>query len=313
MVVSPGFAPWIPGFRHDVPTPQFVAGIDVERGHPTAGPRVAGAILDDDLAIGDERRRQELLLTTELIFRGDSFVPEDLAILAIDGDDAAVGQIGNHFVFPERDAACARCVALVLHARIGDPREARPLRVAGIDLVHRAPSVGRVHEAVVDERIDLVFRPVLTDVLHAAQSERPHHAQLLDRFPVDLRQLGVADRTVVAVHQKPILRLVERVDETLLVDGKRVIGREHDHRESDRDRAGKRSKGSCHMAHVLQCATVVACCQSAGRPAARPGPESKSRQRCATGVDVWGRSLSFCTRQFDVSAAYTSVSDGQAS
>ena len=39
------------------------------------------------------------------------------------GDHAAVGQVGDDQVFPERDAARARHVALVLHAGIGDPDE----------------------------------------------------------------------------------------------------------------------------------------------------------------------------------------------
>ena len=64
--------------------------------------------------------------------------------------------------------------------------------VARVDLVERAPAVGRVHEAVVDQRIDLVLRAVLPDVLHAAERQRPDHPQVLDVLAVDLRQLRVA-------------------------------------------------------------------------------------------------------------------------
>ena len=45
------------------------------------------------------------------------------------------------------------------HARVGDPRELATVRVARVDLVDRAPPVARVHEAVVDERVDLVLGP----------------------------------------------------------------------------------------------------------------------------------------------------------
>ena len=95
-------------------------------------------------------------------------------------------------------------------------------RVARVDLVDRAPAVGRVHEAVVDERIDLVLRTVLPDVLHAAERQRPHHPQVLDVVAVDLRELGVARRAVVAVHQQPVLRLVRGVDQPVPVDGEAV-------------------------------------------------------------------------------------------
>ena len=56
-------------------------------------------------------------------FDGDLLVPDDLAVVAVDRDDAAVRQVGDHQVFPERDAARARRVAFVLHARVGDPDE----------------------------------------------------------------------------------------------------------------------------------------------------------------------------------------------
>src|SRR5712692_10431237 len=100
-------------------------------------------------------------------------VPHDLASVAVDRDDPAVRQVGDHEVFPERDAARARSVALVLDARIGDPDELALVGIARVDLVDGAPAVGRIHETVVDQRIDLVFRAVLPDVLHAAQRDRP--------------------------------------------------------------------------------------------------------------------------------------------
>ena len=92
-------------------------------------------------------------------------------------------------------------------------------RIAGVDLVDRAPAVGGIHEAVVDERIDFVLRAVLPDVLHAAERHRPDHPQVLDVVAVDLRELRIARRAVVAVHQQPVLRLVHRVVEPILADG----------------------------------------------------------------------------------------------
>jgi hypothetical protein len=77
----------------------------------------------------------------------------------------------------------------VLHAGIGDPDEGALVRIARVDLVDRSPAVCCVHETVVDERVHLVFGAVLPDVLHAAERQRPHHAQVLDVLAVNLCQL----------------------------------------------------------------------------------------------------------------------------
>ena len=79
-----------------------------------------------------------------------------------------------------------------LHAGIAGPDELALVRVARVDLVDRAPAVAGVHEAVVDERIDLALRAVLADVLHAAERERPHQPHVLDVVAVDLGELGIA-------------------------------------------------------------------------------------------------------------------------
>ena len=249
VIVFPCFAAGLARLGHCVPPPQLVAGVDVERGHPAARAGVAGAVLDEHLAVGDERCRREPLLAAELVFRGDLLVPEDLAVLAVDGDDASVRQVGDDLVFPERDAARAGGVAFVRHARVGDPRELAAVRIAGVDLVDRAPPVAGVHEAVVDERIDLVLGAVLSDVLHAAERHRPHHAQVLDVLAVDLRQLRVAQRAVVAVHQQPVLRLVRGVDQPVLVDRQRVLAGKRSRRCDDGQGAGKRSQDRRAMAH----------------------------------------------------------------
>ena len=188
VIVLPRLAAGVARLGHRVPAPQLVAGVDVERRHPAARAAVAGAVLDEDLAVGHERRGQEPLLVAELVLGRDLLVPDDLAVVAIDGDDAAVGQVGDDLVFPERDAARARRVAFVRHAGVGHPDELAAVGLARVDLVDRAPAVARVHEAVVDERVDLVLRAVLPDVLHAAERERPHHAQVLHVLAVDLRE-----------------------------------------------------------------------------------------------------------------------------
>src|SRR5262245_55156789 len=105
VVVLPRLAAGIARLRHAVEAPPFLPVFHVERGHPAARARVARDVLDDDLAVGDERSREELLLAAELLFHRDLLVPDDLAVLAVDRDDAAVGQVRDDLVFPERDAA----------------------------------------------------------------------------------------------------------------------------------------------------------------------------------------------------------------
>jgi 3',5'-cyclic AMP phosphodiesterase CpdA len=173
------------------------------------------------------------LLAAELVRLCDLLVPHDLAAVAVDGDDAPVGEIVDDEVFPQCDAAALRDVALVLDAGVGDPHELAVVAGAHIDLVDRAPTVGRVHEAIVDQRIDFVLGAVLPDVLHAAERHRPHHAQILDVVAIDLGELRVAGRAVVAIHHQPVLRLTVGVDQAVLVDRHLVLDRERRRAQGD--------------------------------------------------------------------------------
>src|SRR5215510_8255596 len=100
-------------------------------------------------------------LGAELIDGGDLLVPDDLARVAVERDHATVREVRDHEVLPECDAARAGNVAFVLHTGIADPDELALVRVARDDLVNRAPAVAGIHEAIVDERIDLAFRSIL--------------------------------------------------------------------------------------------------------------------------------------------------------
>src|SRR5882672_8867217 len=149
-LVLPGLAAGLAGLWDDVPAPQLVAGPRVETGEPAAGAGIAGAVRHDDLAVGRDRRRAEALLVAEFVGLGNLLVPHHFAAVAIDADHAAVVQIGDYEVFPQRDAARLRNVALVLDAGIGNPHELAVVAAAHVDLVDCAPAVARIHEAVVD-------------------------------------------------------------------------------------------------------------------------------------------------------------------
>ena len=114
----------------------------------------------------------------------------------------------------------------MFHAGIGDPHEPAPVRITRIDFVDGAPAIGRVHETVVYQRIQFVFRAVLADVLQAAQRQRPDHPQVLDVLPVDLRELRISGCGVITVHHQPVLWLILRVEQPVLVDRHVVLSGE---------------------------------------------------------------------------------------
>ena len=127
VIVLPGFAARIARLRHDVPAPQLVAGLArrAPRSSRACPPSPAPfwMITLPSATIGAVKN---FSWPPNSFVAGDLLVPDDLAVVAIDRDDAAVGQVGDHQVFPERDAARARHVALVLHAGIGRPTRTRP-------------------------------------------------------------------------------------------------------------------------------------------------------------------------------------------
>jgi hypothetical protein len=52
----------------------------------------------------------------------------------------------------------------------------------------------------------------------------PNHAQVFDIVAIDLGELRIALRAVIAIHRRPVLRLVLGVEQALLVDGDLVGG-----------------------------------------------------------------------------------------
>src|SRR5262245_36330817 len=192
VLVLPGLAAGLARLRDRIPAPELVAGARIERGHPAAGAAVTGAVGDEHFSLDRHRRGRKPFLVAELVGLGDFLVPDDLARITVERDHAAVRQVADHQVFPERNAARLRPIAFVADAGILDPDELALVRIARIDLINRAPAVAGIHEAVVDERIDLVFWTVLPDILHATQRQRPHHPQIFHVFAIDLGEPGIA-------------------------------------------------------------------------------------------------------------------------
>src|SRR4029453_2398062 len=77
VLVLPCFTAGIAWLGDHIPTPQLVASSDVERGDPSTRLSVTGAVGDDDLAVGGDRRREESLPAAEFIRLRDPLAPED--------------------------------------------------------------------------------------------------------------------------------------------------------------------------------------------------------------------------------------------
>src|SRR5262249_9586739 len=103
-------------------------------------------------------------------------------------------------------------------------------------------------------RIDLVFRSVLADVLHAAKRERPDEPHLLDVVSGDLAEPGIAGSPIVAVHHEPVLRLVRGADQPFLIDPPLLLRsglrfRQHSDRHACHCGAGHGNKSSAAILH----------------------------------------------------------------
>src|SRR5262249_33083124 len=100
VLVLPGLAAGLARLRNRIPAPQLIAGSGIERCEPPTGPAVASAIGDDDFALRHQGGRIHPLLGAELVRLRDLLVPYDLAAVAVDRDDAAIGEIVDDEVFP---------------------------------------------------------------------------------------------------------------------------------------------------------------------------------------------------------------------
>src|SRR5262249_19841687 len=98
--------------------------------------------------------------------------------------------------------------------------------------------------------------------LHAANRPHPSHVQVLDFVAVDLGELGIARRAVIAVHHQPVLRLVCRLDEPVAIDRHLVLGglrRDAKRGERDADQGGIRD--NCEASKAVRHFFLLKCWQ----------------------------------------------------
>src|SRR6185295_5941167 len=122
---------------------------------PAANAIFTAGAADDRNVAHDQRRSSQRFGNCRI---GDLALPDDLAGRLVDGDQPAVERDRDHLVLPERHAAVVDAAAgditgpglvgLGVHA----PLEGALLSARHIDGVDRAPAVGHVHDAVLDDR-----------------------------------------------------------------------------------------------------------------------------------------------------------------
>src|SRR5262249_49774803 len=149
---------------------------------------------------------------------GDLALPYRFTGCLVDGEHPAVERNGDHFVFPKRNAAVVHATAGniagpgAVSAGVHLPLDGALLAGGEVDGIDRAPAVPHIHDAVCDEggRFQ-VTRGIAPAALETAQRYRERRLEVLDGIGVDVLEEREAMALIVAMVQKPVLRLLLRI------------------------------------------------------------------------------------------------------
>src|SRR5262249_23628286 len=154
LAVLPGLVAGLAGARNGVGAPDLLAGVEVGAVDEAADTIFTAGAADDGDVAHDQWRSSERLGDCRI---GDLALPGDLAGRLVDGDQPAVERDRDHLVLPQRNATVVDTAAghitrpglvgLGIHA----PLEGALLSVRYVDGVDRAPAIGHVHDAVLDD------------------------------------------------------------------------------------------------------------------------------------------------------------------
>src|SRR6185312_16818290 len=133
-----------------------------------------------------------------LVGIGDLALPGDLAGVLVGRDQSAVERVRNTEVAPKGHtavvdtAASHRTRPVMVSLGIHLP-EQRAFAAVGVDLVDRAPSIGDIHHAVLDDRgtFETAMRPDPA-AFDAAELHRPCDLEIFHIVFVDLIEGGKA-------------------------------------------------------------------------------------------------------------------------
>ena len=221
LAVLPGFVARLAGTRNGVGAPDALAGVEVGAVDEAADAELAPGGADDSNVAHDQRCRGQRLGDRRI---GDLALPGDLAGRLVDGDQPAVERDRDHLVLPQCDAAVVDAatgditgpglVGLGVHA----PLEGALLAACHVDGVDRAPAVGHVHDAVLDDRraFQVAVLVASAGAFDATESDAERDLEILDVAGVDGLELREPIALVVAVMEQPIMRLLGGVERALM-------------------------------------------------------------------------------------------------
>src|SRR5262249_31609750 len=155
LAVLPGLVAGLAGARDGVGAPNLLAGIEVGGVDPAADAELAAGAADDGDVADDQRRDGERLGDGGI---GDLALPHHLAGRLVEREQAAVERDRDHLVLPQGHAAIVDAAAGhvagpgAVGAGIELPLDHAFLAAGSVDRIDRAPAVGDVDDAVLDQR-----------------------------------------------------------------------------------------------------------------------------------------------------------------
>ena len=197
---------------HGVETPDQLSRVGVVRRDVAARVVLGAGIADQNLAVDDARCAGDGIVLGRV--RGLD-LPDDLAGLGVERDEAAVEHADIDLAFPRSDAAVDHIAAGASGDAAIDLGVVFPKLLAGLGVErdHVAPRRAGVHDAIDDERRRLeAARRARLDVVV------PSEAELADVAGVDLRQRAVALLVIGPTDREPVPGLFVGVEDALGVD-----------------------------------------------------------------------------------------------
>src|SRR5262249_13672059 len=207
--VLPAFVAGLAGAGDGIGAPDALSGVEVGAVDEAADAVFAASGADDRHVTHDQRCRGQRLGDRRI---GDLALPDDLAGGLVDGNQPAVERDRDHLVLPQRNATVVDTAAgdvtrpglvgLGIHA----PLEGALLSVRYVGGVDRAPGIGYVHGAVLDDgrAFQIAMLVAGAGTFDAAESDAERDLEILDVAGVDGLELREAMALVVAVMEQPV-------------------------------------------------------------------------------------------------------------
>src|SRR5262249_35549128 len=178
LAVLPGLVAGLAGARDGVGAPNLLAGIEVGGVDPAADAELAAGAADDGDVADDQRRDGERLGDGGI---GDLALPHHLAGRLVEREQAAGERDRDHLGLPQGHAAIVDAAAGhvagpgAVGAGIELPLDHAFLAAGSVDRIDRAPAVGDVDDAVLDQRRALEIAELVTAAaLEAAERDGEH-------------------------------------------------------------------------------------------------------------------------------------------